>query len=625
MRLAEAFIEVKVDLAQLMSGLDKAQSQLKSFQTKTSQIGKNLSMKVTAPIVAGFGLAIRETANFEQALVELQKVTNKEIATRLGESIKDMSEYIPLTRDELAGLAADTARFGIQGEENILRFTEVVAKMSVATDLSATDAGTALAKLTKLTGTPVEEIENLGSVINELSNTTAGSASEIVDAMLRSSASMKQMGMSNTEIAAINAALNEVSESSQRAGTRLRTLSDTLMDPGKIGNLAEILGMTADEFKKIRDEAPLDLIKQLATVMGEGGEAAGELRQELGSVASAAVGALSENLEGLNTAINTSNTSFKQATSLQKEFEDANSTTYATLGKLWNKLKNVGDTIATVLMPVIEKLIGWVEKAAEWFNGLTDSQKELIIQLTALAAAVGPVLLVISALSGALAALATPVGLVIAGVAALVTAWVTDFGGIKTFTLDFVEKIKGVFNNFKEWFSKIDLLGNLKDVWSKGLENLKTIASDVWDKIKATFNNAVDFLGGIKDKIRGIIDSIGGFIGGILEKIGLVGKKTEDVATTANTDNANTPSLPYHGSRAVGGYIPQTGLYMLHRGENVIPSNTTNNNQQFNPTININISGDGDASAIERAVENALNNSAREFRRTGYELIPGMS
>ena len=74
-------------------------------------------------------------------------------------------------------------------------------------------------------------------------------------------------------------------------------------------------------------------------------------------------------------------------------------------------------------------------------------------------------------------------------------------------------------------------------------------------------------------------------------------------------------------------YVPQTGLYQLHQGEAVIPANQNTYNQQrtYSPNVIVNVAGDGDPNAIERAVENALNNSAREFRRTGYELIPGMS
>jgi TP901 family phage tail tape measure protein len=78
-----------------------------------------------------------------------------------------------------------------------------------------------------------------------------------------------------------------------------------------------------------------------------------------------------------------------------------------------------------------------------------------------------------------------------------------------------------------------------------------------------------------------------------------------------------------HGSS----YVPKTGLAMLHQGEAVVPANQNTYNQQksYSPSIVVNIAGDGNRNNVIRAVEEALNRSAREYRRTGYELIPGMS
>ena len=73
-------------------------------------------------------------------------------------------------------------------------------------------------------------------------------------------------------------------------------------------------------------------------------------------------------------------------------------------------------------------------------------------------------------------------------------------------------------------------------------------------------------------------------------------------------------------------YVPKTGLYMLHKGEAVIPANqnTTNNNNTFSPNITINASGNSNAQDIAYEVKKVLEDSARQFKRTGYELIPGM-
>ena len=72
-------------------------------------------------------------------------------------------------------------------------------------------------------------------------------------------------------------------------------------------------------------------------------------------------------------------------------------------------------------------------------------------------------------------------------------------------------------------------------------------------------------------------------------------------------------------------YVPKTGLYQLHQGEAVIPKNqnTYNNSNSFSPTVNLTVSGGGNAQNIAYEVKKVLEDSARQFRRSGFELVPG--
>ena len=79
-------------------------------------------------------------------------------------------------------------------------------------------------------------------------------------------------------------------------------------------------------------------------------------------------------------------------------------------------------------------------------------------------------------------------------------------------------------------------------------------------------------------------------------------------------------------SYAVGTpYVPETGLALIHKGEAVIPANqNTTNNQNYSPSVVVNVSGNGNVAEIKRAVQDALNDSKRQFSRRGFELAPGM-
>jgi len=51
---------------------------------------------------------------------------------------------------------------------------------------------------------------------------------------------------------------------------------------------------------------------------------------------------------------------------------------------------------------------------------------------------------------------------------------------------------------------------------------------------------------------------------------------------------------------------------------------STPRNSTYSPTINISIQGDGNATEIKRAVQEALDEAARQYNRRGFELVPGM-
>jgi len=336
--------DVTVGIGGDASGLDSA------IGTATSRLG---DLKVAAGVAGGavaalggkLGVdAVNAAVSFEDAMTDLAKVAGEDVAAGLESDIRALSEEMPLTAEELAGLAEDAARFGVEGEENILQFTESAAKMGEATQLSTQQAGESLAKLAELTNTPVDEIENLGSSVNELSNNFGASSQEIVDASLRSAGSLSSLGASQSEIFALNTALNEVSESSERTGTRLRRLGQELLDADP-ETLSDPLGLTTEQFEQMRENDPVELIKLMAETMSEGGESADQLRENLSTTSRQALSGLAQNLDGIKNAVDTSTTAFEEATSLQEEFNKEMEKTTNQMQTLNSQLNNIKRTL----------------------------------------------------------------------------------------------------------------------------------------------------------------------------------------------------------------------------------------------------------------------------------------
>lgn len=312
--------------------------------------------------------AVDELFRFEKAAIEVTKVLGSDIAGPIISSIRELSLTMPVARDELLDIASTAARLGITGKDNILKFTEVVAKIGIATDVSSGVAAESLARLAKQTGMPIDKIEGLGAAINQLDNTMAVSSAGIIDASARSAAELSRLGFTVPEILALNAALAEVSESSSRAGTRLNRLAQELGNPKRIETFAKALNMAPEAFKAMRRESPMEALRQLIDVMQDGGDVADELASNLDSRVRRALQQLSQNEKGLVRALAESNSEFAVAISLNREYAEFMKLASARTEVLKNNVIELKTKLGEELAPALISVTNAAIAAFQWLN-----------------------------------------------------------------------------------------------------------------------------------------------------------------------------------------------------------------------------------------------------------------
>lgn len=145
-----------------------------------------------AIVAAGVAAALKEiyeyfsdcsqaSMDFESAITGVAKttdLTDSELAT-MSDSIKALSTEIPATTDEIAAVAEAAGQLGIQ-KDALLDFTEIMTMLGTATNMTADEAATALARFANITGMATDNYGRLGSVIVDLGNNFATTESEIV-------------------------------------------------------------------------------------------------------------------------------------------------------------------------------------------------------------------------------------------------------------------------------------------------------------------------------------------------------------------------------------------------------------------------------------------------------------
>lgn len=160
--------------------------------------------------------------DFETAFASVRKTVDAsdETYAELEETLWDMSEVMPQTAVDLAGLMAAAGQLGVD-TDNLAQFTKVVANLGVATNLTAEDAATLLAQYANITQMPLEDIERLGSVIVALGNNMATTEADITALAQRLASTGSLVGLSDAKIMGLSAAMASLGVEAEAGGTAM--------------------------------------------------------------------------------------------------------------------------------------------------------------------------------------------------------------------------------------------------------------------------------------------------------------------------------------------------------------------------------------------------------------------
>lgn len=168
------------------------------------------------------------------------------------------------------------------------------------------------------------------------------------------------------------------------------------------------------------------------------------------------------------------------------------------------RFKDTAAEVGTSLLPIGEKLLGWVGNLAAKFNALSPEAKKMTLIVAGIAAVAGPVVTAIGAIGTALGFLAAnPIVLVVAAVVGLTILIVKNWDKIKEVT----EKVFGAIGRF------------LSETWA----SIKNTTADIVGGVLAWLTNRfADFLSFFIGIAGGIVDAAAkafGWVPGIGDKI----------------------------------------------------------------------------------------------------------
>ena len=388
-----------------------------------------------------FGNCAQASMDFESAITGVAKttdLTDEELAA-MSDSIKALSTEIPATTEEIAAVTEAAGQLGIQ-KDALLDFTEIMTMLGTATNMTADEAATSLARFANITGMATDNYGRLGSVIVDLGNNFATTESEIVAMGTRLASAGKLAGLTEPEIMALAAAMSSVGIEAEAGGTAMTQTLNAIEKAvakggGDLAEFARIAGMSSEEFSSAWKNDAMSALTSFIGGLGkldEQGESTVLVLEDLGltgirqSNMLKALGLAADQMTG---AVDTANTAWQQNTALTNEANKRYATAQSRLTMMQNAYNNLKVAIGDAYTPALSEAYGVGTKVLNSVTKFVQANPGVVAAITGLATALGAAAVAaaafalkakLAAAAAAFLATVTPGVNVIMGVAAAV-------------------------------------------------------------------------------------------------------------------------------------------------------------------------------------------------------------
>jgi TP901 family phage tail tape measure protein len=422
--MANLEIEIGAKLDALEKALRGASTKLEGFSKQAIKTGKTLSVAITAPLTAAAGFSVKAFADIDKGLREVNSLfgeTGEAAEKNFGELKNlagEVSREIGILQSDVVPGLYNAISAGVP-KDNALDFIKTAGKAAIA---GVTDLNTSVDGLTTVINAFGKDFSEVGEVADSIFAAIQGGKTtfeELSKSLFNVAPAAAASGVAMGEINAAIATLTASGTPTSVATTQIRAALVGLQRPSEeLDKIFQKLGFQNAELA-IKSEG---LGFALKAVRDASGGSAGQLQKLLGSV---------EAVAAANVLAGTGAEKFNQELERQANAAGAANVAFGEIDKSFSRsferlqvsISNIGISIGDILAPAVSKLAALIQKAVNFFDGLSKTSKTVIVVFGAIAAAIGPVLLAVGGLISILPALA-------AGLAAVKVALIALTGPV---------------------------------------------------------------------------------------------------------------------------------------------------------------------------------------------------
>ena len=555
MNLSSINLRFFANIAPLVSGLNKAERAMDRAGKKMQAVGKNLTMKVTAPIIGMGSVAVNTFQGFELQMAKVRAVSGATGAEfeALSKNAKDLGASTIFSAQQVAELQTEFAKLGFTAAE-ITQVTEATLALAQATDSDLARAAEVAGSTLRAFQLDASQTEMVTDVMAKSFSTSALDMEKFAESMKYVAPVAKSAGMSIQETTAMLAVMANAGIKGSQAGTSLRRIISEL---------------------GAGSEPVTEKIKQLAAAgigLADAKDEVGRSAQSALLVLAGGVDQIDPTTQSLNDAAGAAkemasimdNTAFGAMKALQSAFEGL--------------MISIGEIVATGFTPFVKGLTGIIQG----MNALPGPVKVGAVAIAALVAAAGPLILIggslyrnfvvlapiltkvgaamrVIAVQG-LRAMISPIGAVVAGIAALSAAAIYVGYNFEAFKVTALNSLKALANQ------GIGILNEMIGAFNAAAEFLGFETINVSGLTKYTMEVVPAFktIGEVADELKKDLGSLfggeaaetAGVSGGVIEQGGDVTEEAADkIVTAAGAATSALRRMANAGSKSMGSMV----------------------------------------------------------------------
>lgn len=371
-----------------LSGAAKQANAWSKTAQKAAQIATAAFATVGTATAAATVVSVKNAISYESSMADVAKVVdglkddNGELTAQyyeMSDALLELSTRIPMTAEKLTQIAAAAGQSGIARKE-IVGFAEDAAKMGVAFDTTADQAGTWMAQWRTAFKMNQKEVTTLADQINYLGNVSGANALQLSGIVTAVGSLGDVGGLSAAQIAAIGDTMVSVGVGEDVAATGIAKMITTMTAGSaateKQSKVLKKLGIDAttlaDRMQTDAQGAIIDFMEALQKLPKA--EQAAALKNYFGQESIKPISALYTNLDELKKHFNQVADASLYAGSMEDEYASRSATTENSIQLAKNALMRLSITYGQMFAPYVKLA---ADKVTEFLNKLTEMKPQM--------------------------------------------------------------------------------------------------------------------------------------------------------------------------------------------------------------------------------------------------------